>query len=315
MTSKTPPRLPTTAPPSPRPGHAAEPTEVVTTVPTRGAFDLERLATFGSGHLPTTGWDGAWRLAFVLDDYSGHAGVVIRQVEPELLELTVHAPAHQVASAVHQATRVASCTHGAEEYSLVGQHDPVLGSVLAKAPGLRPPLFYSPYEGALWGMLSQRRSRRQATLSRQRLAQAHGATFHLAGLSVAAAPTPEQLLHVDAVSGTPPQIVPRLHALAEAALAGTLDAERLTSMEPREALKLLQTIPGVGPFTSELVLVRATGARDILAFTEPKARAAIAKLYGESEPLTDARLIEIAENWRPFRTWAMVAIRALAGEP
>ena len=48
-------------------------------------------------------------------------------------------------------------------------------------PGLRPPLFYSPYEAAAWAILSARRPGRQMMAVRDRLSRAHGAVFDLAG--------------------------------------------------------------------------------------------------------------------------------------
>ena len=40
--------------------------------------------------------------------------------------------------------------------------DPVIAALRAKLPGLRPVLFPTPYEAAVWAILSQRTQRRQA---------------------------------------------------------------------------------------------------------------------------------------------------------
>jgi DNA-3-methyladenine glycosylase II len=105
--------------------------------------------------------------------------------------------------------------------------------------------------------------------------------------------------------------VPRLHGIAEAATAGRLDVDRLTAMAPEEAMVELQRLPGIGPFYSALVVVRACGLTDVLSTAEPQSRRAVQALYGLDHEPDAAELTAIAEPWRPFRTWATVALRAV----
>lgn len=193
---------------------------------------------------------------------------------------------------------------------LVGARDPVIGRLQAAAPGLRPPLFYSPYEAAAWAVLSARRPPRQMMQVRQRLSEAHGAVFDLAGQPLAAFPAPGQLLAVQAFPGIAEDRMGRLHGVACAALDGRLDAGFLTGLGPERAMAQLQTINGIGPFYSALVVIRGTGFTDVLPVSEPKALALTGRLYQLDGPPTQAQFGEIAEAWRPFRTWAVVLIRA-----
>ncbi len=71
------------------------------------------------------------------------------------------------------------------------------------------------------------------------------------------------------------------------------------------------TLPGIGPFYSALIVVRACGLADVLP-DEPHVREAAERLYERS--LTDAEFTELAEGWRPFRTWVSVLLRAI-GSP
>ena len=75
----------------------------------------------------------------------------------------------------------------------------------------------------------------------------------------------------------------------------------------------LQRLPGIGPFYSALVVIRACGHADAPAPQEPRAREAIRELYGIDHELSDAELAEISDTWRPFRTWVTVMMRALSG--
>ena len=85
-----------------------------------------------------------------------------------------------------------------------GDRDPVIGALQQVARGLRPPLFYSPYEAAVWSVLSARRPAAQMARLRAALSEAHGVVFDLAGERLAALPTPTQLLAVDEFPGIDP---------------------------------------------------------------------------------------------------------------
>jgi DNA-3-methyladenine glycosylase II len=59
---------------------------------------------------------------------------------------------------------------------------------------------------------------------------------------------------------------------------------------------------------------RASGFADaILEVAEPKVLAHAARFYGLEDPPPLERFTELAETWRPFRTWTTVLIR-LAGD-
>jgi DNA-3-methyladenine glycosylase II len=264
------------------------------------------------------------RLAFCLDGYAGQVAAEVRQ---DGASPGQPGPAH--AGAVRcvaygeagtdlgrvraQVARVLSLDHDGREFSRVGERDPVIGRLQAAAPGLRPPLFYSPYEAAVWCVLSARRPARQMMQVRDRLGRAHGAVFELAGEQLAALPTPDQLLAVDAFPGIPADRMPRLHGVARAALDGLLDAGRLLEQGPGQAMAGLQALAGIGPFYSSLIVVRGTGFADVLPVGETRVLDLAARLYGLGAPPSEADFRALAEPWKPLRTWAVVLIRAAAG--
>ena len=191
----------------------------------------------------------------------------------------------------------------------------MLSEVHAVAPGFRPANFYSPYEAAVWSIISARRARPQGITVRKRMAEAYGVGFDLAGERTLAVPTPSRLLAVESVPGLPADRIPRLRAVAEAARQGRLSADRLRALPPDQAEAELQELPGIGPFYSALIVIRSLGHADVLSIEESRSREAIQRLYGIDHELTDAELTEIAEAWRPFRTWVTVMIRALSARP
>jgi DNA-3-methyladenine glycosylase II len=280
------------------------------TIVPEGPFSLREAATFGFGQRLETTWDGVLRLAFCVDGYTEHAGAEVRQDE-DGVHCTVIGDA-DLDAVRRQVARVLSLDHDGAAFARVGDRDPVIAQLLAAAPGLRPPLFYSPYEAAAWAVLSVRRVPKQMDAVRRRLSEAHGATFELAGERVAAFPTPEQLLVVDAFAGISADRLARMHGVARAALDGLLDVSRIHALGPEAAMADLQRINGIGPFYSALIVIRASGFADVLPPDEQKALALVGELYGLGAPATSEQLAEIAEAWRPFRTWATVLIRAAA---
>jgi DNA-3-methyladenine glycosylase II len=277
----------------------------------RGPFSLAESATFGFAQRDDGHFEGVMRLAFGQDGYEHHAGVELRQDADGTVHAVVHGGGPDLAAVQRQVERSLSLDHDGEQFLAVGQRDPVIGRLQAAAPGLRPPLFYSPYEAAAWSVLSARRPAAQMRQVRDRLGQAHGASFDLAGQQLAAFPAPAALLAVESFPGLPPEKIERLHGVARAALDGVLDPGRLLALGPERAAEEVQAIKGIGPFYSELIVIRATGFADVLPTSEPKALALAGDLYGLGGPATPARLRELAEPWRPFRTWATVLIRAV----
>ncbi|MGO9221722.1 MAG: DNA-3-methyladenine glycosylase 2 [Streptosporangiaceae bacterium] len=293
------------------------------TITPDGPFSLAEAATFGFGQRAGGGWDGVMRLAFCLDGYAGQVAAEVRQDQAGTGQAgtgqagTVHCAVHgppgtDLGRVRRQVERVLSLDHDGREFSRVGERDPVIGRLQAAAPGLRPPLFYSPYEAAVWCVLSARRPARQMMQVRERLGRAHGAVFELAGEQLAALPTPDQLLGVDSFPGIPADRIPRLHGVAQAALDGRLDADRLLAEGPERAMAGLQALNGIGPFYSALIVIRGTGFADVLPVGEPRVLDLAARLYQLDGPPSEAEFRALAQPWKPLRTWAAVLIRAAA---
>jgi len=284
------------------------PSERTFTIVPRGPFSLRESALFGFGQRQAAAFDGTMRLAFCPDDFGAQVAVALRQDEAGV-HGTVQGSA-DVAAVERQVARVLSLADDATGFMEVGQRDPVMARLQAAAPGLRPPLFYSAYEAAAWCVLSQRRPAAQMMEVRRRLSAAHGATFVVAGQELAALPTPAQMLAVDAFPGLPEVKLQRLHGVARAALEGQLDTDAIRETDPVEAMAALQAIPGIGPFSSALIVVRAVGVRDVLPPDEPRGRRAAQAAYGLKTIPTVEEFAQLAAPWRPWRTWCTVLVRA-----
>jgi DNA-3-methyladenine glycosylase II len=285
------------------------------TIQPDGPFSLAAAAGFGFG--PNMARQkpagNEMRLAFVTDDMQHHAGVRLAQVPGGAIAVTIDTDGDPEA-ALRQVRRILSLDHDGAQWAKVGARDPVIGALQREHEGLRPVLFHSPYEAAAWSIISARRHRAQAAVIRDRISAELGRTFTVGGEQVHAFPLPGQLLAAGSLPSVAPNRVTWLHAVARAALDGALEPGLLASMEPATALAHLQQLPGIGPSYATLILLRATGVTNVLTFGEPRLPGYVAHFYGTgSGPVSPARLEQIAEGWRPYRTWAAVLVR-VAGD-
>jgi DNA-3-methyladenine glycosylase II len=286
----------------------------------QGPFSLEEAALFGFGQRHDETYDGTMRLAFCVDSYAGQAAVAVTQDATGTVTGTITGsrggPGGTASAAVAaQVARVLSLDHDARSFVALGGSDPVLASLLAAAPGLRPVLFSTPYEAAFWAVLSARRNRRTGETWRRRIAQAAGETFRVEGQELWALPTPAAITGMGPsglveAAGVEAVRAERLCGVAAAALEDTLDAASLAAMSTEEARSLLRTVPGIGPFYADLILVRATGVTDVLPLNEPRLLGLMGELWGLEGPATPAWAAAKAECWSPWRTWVAVLVRA-----
>ncbi|WP_030372136.1 DNA-3-methyladenine glycosylase family protein [Streptomyces rimosus] len=192
--------------------------------------------------------------------------------------------------------------------------DPVVSRLMAEYPGLRPVCFHSPYEAAVWAVIGQRMRRTQAAAIKARLAERYGQRVRVAGRDLHAFPTPPVLRSLTRIPGLPDEKVARLRALAEAAEAGELDAARLRAMPGDYALATLRALPGIGPFSAELILIRGAGHPDVFPRHERRLHASMADAYGLGAAGSEdvGRLAAIADRWRPYRSWVALLLRVRA---
>jgi DNA-3-methyladenine glycosylase II len=254
--------------------------------------------------------DGTAAVAFSLDGTFQPAGALIRDQGADLvLEL---APTSEPAAASAQVARMFSLDVDATDYPQVGERDPAIGRVMRELPGLRPVLFPSPYEAAVWAVISQRIAQPQAARAKAALSQEHGDALIVAGRELRIVPSPERMLRVRDGRGLTAEKIERLHAVARAALEGRLDAARLRALGHADALRDLQQIRGIGPFWSGGIYLRACGVTEPFPTDEPKTLRALADAHGLREIPTGDALRAIVERFRPFGMWVSVLLRVAA---
>ncbi|MFF9787448.1 DNA-3-methyladenine glycosylase family protein [Streptomyces nigrescens] len=277
--------------------------------------------------------DGILRLAFPADDGASVVAAAVRQevradgggTGTVRAEFTVHpgtphpATAVTAEAAANQAVRAQLARILSLDVDATGfpglAADPVVAGLTADHPELRPVCFHSPYEAATWAIIGNRIRMTQAAVIKARMAHQHGHRVHIAGQTLHAFPTPEALRTLTHVPGLTDIKIQRLHALAEAALDGKLDAPHLRALPAGHALAELRALPGIGPFSAELILIRGAGHPDVFPRHEPRVHKAVATAYGLGAPTTDddvTQLAKIADRWKPYRSWVAFLLRVRA---
>ena len=252
--------------------------------------------------------DGSVLLAFGLDHTFAPVGVSLREDGAALAGTATN----DVELARHQVARMFSLDIDATAYPHVGKRDPAVGRVMKAYPGLRPVLFPSPYEAAVWAVLSQRIAQTQAARLKATLADAHGETVTVAGTRLRVLPSPRRMLKVDAHKGVTTEKIERLHAVAHAALDGQLDAERLKAMGYDAALRWLQEIRGIGTFWSSGIYLRACGVTAPFPVDEPRSVRALADAHGLRDVPEGDDLRRMVAKLDPFGMWVSVLLRVAA---
>jgi DNA-3-methyladenine glycosylase II len=289
------------------------------TLTPRGPFSLEASRRFLEGFGPAMGDRGSappghLHLAFVVDGTSTAAGACVRQQPDGVVRVEIvgaEGSTVGVEAAVRQVERILSLDIDGGDFFDVGVRDPVVGRLQDRYEGLRPVNFASPYEAAAWALISQRIRMDQASRIKTRMAAELGERVAIEGQEWPAFPAPARLRELEAFPGLFGRKVEYLRALGAAAEEGRLDADRLRSMDVDDALADLETLDGLGPFSSTLVLLRGAGHPDVLALAEPRLRRAVMLAYDLDDEPSDERLAAMAEAWRPYRSWVAVLLRRM----
>jgi DNA-3-methyladenine glycosylase II len=277
----------------------------------RGSFSLGASTRFLEGFTPASYSGGSdpnhLHLAFPVEGSWETAGVCVRQSAGGIVgDVFGAAKADTVRS---QVARILSLDIDGRGFEAIGEDDPVVASLLRKYPGLRPVLFWSPYEAAAWAIIGQRIRMVQAARIKQQLAERLGTVVDIHGQVVHAFPSPQLLRALEGVPGLTASKLERLREIGRASLDGRLDAGMLRSRPAQDAIDALQQLPGIGGFSAELIVVRGAGHPDVFPRFERRLHGAMAESYGLGKEPSLERMEAIAEKWRPFRSWVGLLFR------
>ncbi|MFG2142303.1 AlkA N-terminal domain-containing protein [Streptomyces sp. NPDC048650] len=309
-----------------RPGHAAAavPGSLSLRLPFRRPLNPDNLF----GHLAATAVPGVeeW-LPHCLDDVGGTRtgayrrtlslpyghGLVALAPRPEHIECRLAlTDLRDLAGAIARCRRLLDLDADPEAVDGLLREDPQLAPLVDKAPGRRVPRTVDADEFAVRAVLGQQVSTAAARTHAGRLVAAHGRRVDDPGGGLT-----HLFPSAAALAGLDPEslAMPRSR---RATLTGVVDALASGALHlgvgsDREAARAeLAALPGIGPWTVEVVAMRALGDPDAFTPTDLGLRRAAA---GLGLPATPAALIRHASAWRPWRAYAVQYLWATDDHP
>lgn len=190
--------------------------------------------------------------------------------------------------------------------------DPLLAPLVDKAPGRRVPRTVDEAEFAVRAVLGQQVSTAAARTHAGRLVTAHGTPVDdPEGGLTHLFPSPQALAALDPDT----LAMPRTRRATFTTLVGQLADGTLhlgVESDWAEARARLLALPGFGPWTVDVIAMRAFGDPDAFLPTDLGIRRAAGEL---GLPSTPAALIARAEAWRPWRAYAVQYLWATDSHP
>lgn len=188
------------------------------------------------------------------------------------------------------------------------RRDPMLAPLVASAEGVRIPGAMDPAEMAIRIVLSQHISTKAAATLTARLVRAIGESFTGDGAGIDwLFPSPTVIAEADPAlfPGMPPTRLRSLRLLAASLAAGSVDVG--PAADWAQARSRLLGIPGIGPWTVEMIALRAMGDPDAFPATDLGVRNTAITL---GLPASSRELITHSAAWQPWRGYATQSLWA-----
>lgn len=175
-----------------------------------------------------------------------------------------------------------------------------LGKLAERRPGLRVPGAFDGFSLAVRAILGQQVSVRAASTLAGRLAARFGQPIETSHPGLTRLDPTAESVAAASLADITALGVTTARAQSILALARSVHQDGLT-LEPGgeidQTLARLKALPGIGEWTAQYIAMRALGWPDSFPHTD----LGIIKALGETNP---RRILEIAESWRPWRSYA-----------
>lgn len=232
-------------------------------------------------------------------DFTEEGVVRATQVAPAELEVE--------AAWLEQVTRALwGLDDEAEEAARHLSTDATLGQLARRFAGLRLLRAASPFEALQVAVLGQQVSVAAARSIRRRVREQMGESLTAGRLRLSLYPSESSLLEASdeelRAAGVSAAKARTLRAVALAARSGGLPLAALG--DPQARRRQLLALPGVGPWTSEVVLMRGFGETDAFPASDLGLLDAVRKLAGLERRPTPRELEAWSAAWSPWRAYA-----------
>ena len=236
----------------------------------------------------------------------GNPGVVevaLGGDEPHV-ELTAHLPTFDsIIDDVSRIRQMFGLDDHVEEAERHLASDPMLAALVERQRGVRVIGGWDRFETAVRVVVGQQISVAGASTITGRIVVRHGMPLGGSALGLTHVfPTADALIDLDARElGMPASRVATISALARAVTTGELD---LYTPDPKAVREQLTALPGIGPWTAEVIAMRANRDPDAFPARDLGIRHAVGGLLGVVEPPEPSHVLDLADRWRPYRALA-----------
>jgi AraC family transcriptional regulator of adaptative response / DNA-3-methyladenine glycosylase II len=238
----------------------------------------------------------------------GHPGVVeVRASDAsDHLDVTMHLATF--GSIIDEVERVRSLFGINSDHSDALSYlrkDKWLGATMKKQPGIRLPGAWDRFETAVRIIVGQQVSVAGASTVTGRIVKRFGKQIEvpLPGSLAYVFPAPSVLAKAKVQNfDMPKSRANTIKQFAAAVANGDIDLTMTGSLE--KTTKALERLPGIGPWTSNFIAGRVMRQPDAFPASDLGLRKGAARLVGGNDLLSETDLIELAEQWRPFRATA-----------
>ena len=194
----------------------------------------------------------------------------------------------------------------------LSESDSAMSGLVTQFRGLHLPRTATLFESLVLAILGQQISASVARTMRTLIIERFGARAEYDGETYYAFPRPG-----DIVASTPDELrtlkltqrkAEYVHGIAGAALQP--EWPELDHLPDDEFVRRLVQLRGVGAWTAQWALVRGLARPDALPLGDLALRRGVSRLLRDGEAVTDAEVEQLAERWRPWRSYATAYIFA-----
>ena len=185
--------------------------------------------------------------------------------------------------------------------------DPHLSPFARGLRGLHLPLAVSTYEALILAILGQQISTHVARMLRTLLIETYGSNRQIEGETYYTFPRPEKVMEVGADGLRAIKFSVRkaeyIIDISSRVASGELDLDGLRHQSSDEAIKMLTSIRGVGPWTAHWLLVRALGHADGFPHGDLALQRTMGLLVNGGVPMSAQDALDYSERWSPYRSY------------
>jgi DNA-3-methyladenine glycosylase II len=281
-------------------------------------FDFKKSLAFASEFTPAAGEqrvdESVLRKAFEID---GICVLASMQGDGNDVHLHLYADADltpaQRAKAKDRVAFYLSLDDDLQPFYASAEGDRAFAPLLERGHGFHQVKFGTPFESAMWAVLTQRMAVRLARRVKDRIVERFGTSIERGGTTYRAFPSPLRLFGVgdsDLLScGVLARKLPYLRAVVEAFC--DVDESWLRAAPLEEVEAWLREINGIGEWSAQFILSRGLGRMESLGVAEPLLEAARA-VYGRVDKTRMRRLGEQYGDARGYWLFYLKAVPAIS---